>query len=174
MQYIRNTRDLGLTLEIDTPMTVKCYVDASYGVHQDMKSHTGCVITLGKGAIYAKSSTQKITTKSSTEAELVGLSDSSNQVLWVRQFLIDQGYEIRPAIVYQDNKSTIQLIKNGRSNSERTRHINIRYFYLSDRIKENEIIIEYKSTNEMLADMLTKPLQGEQFRALRNILLNIK
>ena len=91
----------------------------------------------------------------------MGLSDSSNQVLWVRQFLIDQGYEIRPAIVYQDNKSTIQLIKNGRSNSERTRHINIRYFYLSDRIKENEIIIEYKSANEMLADMLTKPLQGE-------------
>ena len=91
----------------------------------------------------------------------MGLSDSSNQVLWVRQFLIDQGYEIRPAIVYQDNKSTIQLIKNGRSNSERTRHINIRYFYLSDRIKENEIIIEYKSANEMLADKLTKPLQGE-------------
>ena len=91
----------------------------------------------------------------------MGLSDSSNQVLWVRQFLIDQGYEIRPAIVYQDNKSTIQLIKNGRSNSERTRHIDIRYFYLSDRIKENEIIIEYKSANEMLADKLTKPLQGE-------------
>ena len=69
VQYVRNTRDLGLTLTIGDPMTVMSYIDASYGVHQDMKSHTGSTITLGKGSIYAKSSTQKLTTKSSTEAE---------------------------------------------------------------------------------------------------------
>ena len=173
VQYIRGTRDLGLTLTIGDPMTVISYIDASYGVHQDMKSHTGSTITLGKGSIYAKSSTQRLTTKSSTEAELVGLSDSANQVLWTRYFIIAQGYTNRPAIIFQDNKSTIQLITNGRSNSERTRHIDIRYFFLTDRIKENEINVTYKPTNEMLADMLTKPLQGEQFRALRNLLLNI-
>ena len=86
----------------------------------------------------------------------------------------DQGYKMEPATIYQDNKSTIQLINNGRSNSEKTRHVNIRYFFLTDRIKTNEIKIEYKSTKEMLADILTKPLQGEQFRALRNQLLNNK
>ena len=123
--------------------------------------------------MYAKSSTQKLTTKSSTEAELVGLSDSANQVLWTRLFIIDQGYQDRSAIIFQDNKSTIQLINNGRSNSERTRHINIRYFFLHDRVKEKEINIIYKPTNDMLADMLTKPLQGEQFRAFRDKLLNI-
>jgi hypothetical protein len=138
-----------------------------------MKSHTGSIITLGKGAIYAKSSTQKLTTKSSTEAELVGLSDSSNQVLWTRNFIISQGYQHGSAIIYQDNQSTIQLINNGRSNSERTRHIDIRYFFLHDRIKEKEITIKYKPTNLMIADLLTKPLQGEQFRALRNQLLNV-
>jgi hypothetical protein len=172
IQYVRETKELGLTLSAEDPITVKSYIDASYGVHQDMKSHTGCVITLGKGMIYAKSSTQKLTTKSSTEAELVALSDSSNQVLWTRQFLIDQGYKDRSAIIFQDNQSTIQLINNGRSNSERTRHINIRYFFLHDRIKEKEITIIYKPTDEMLADLLTKPLQGEQFRHLRNLLLN--
>ena len=172
IQYVRHTKDLGLTLHIEDPTTVICYVDASYGVHHVMKSHTGSAITLGKGVVYAKSSTQKLTTKSSTEAELVGLSDSANQVLWTRLFLINQGYKDRSAIIFQDNKSTIQLINNGRSNSERTRHIDIRYFFLHDRIKEREITICYKSTNEMLADMLTKPLQGEQFRAFRNQLLN--
>ena len=172
IQYIRGSKDLGLTLKIDEPITVTSYIDASYGVHQDMKSHTGSVITLGKGAIYGKSSTQKLTTKSSTEAELVGLSDSANQVLWTRLFLIDQGYQDRSAIIFQDNKSTIQLINNGRSNSERTRHIDIRYFFLHDRIKEKDITIIYKPTTDMLADMLTKPLQGEQFRAQRNQLLN--
>jgi hypothetical protein len=173
VQYIRGTRDLGLTLTIDDPMTVISYIDASYGIHHDMKSHTGSTITLGRGSIYAKSATQKLTTKSSTEAELVGLSDSSNQVLWTRYFIIAQGYSNKPAIIFQDNKSTIQLITNGRSNSERTRHIDIRYFFLTDRIKDKEIQVTYKPTNEMLADMLTKPLQGEQFRALRNLLLNI-
>ena len=173
IQYIRGTRDLGLTLTIGDPLTVISYTDASYGVHQDMKSHTGSTITTGRGSIYAKSSNQKLTTKSSTEAELVGLSDSANQVLWTRYFIIAQGYSNRPAIIYQDNKSTIQLIANGRSNSEQTRHIDIRYFFVTDRIKEMEVQNIYKSTKEMLADMLTKPLQGEQFRALRNLLLNI-
>ena len=173
VQYIRGTRDLGLTLTIGDPMTVISYIDASYRVYQDMKSHTGTTITLGKGSIYAKSSTHRLTTKPSTEAELVGLSDSANQVRWTRYFIIAQGYTNRPAIIFQDNKSNIQLITNRRSNSERTRHIDIRYFFLTDRIKENEINVTYKPTNEMLADMLTKPLQGEQFRALRNLLLNI-
>ena len=172
IQYIRGTKNLGLELEIDDPTRVYAYVDASYGVHSDMKSHTGSVISLGKGVIYGKSSTQKLNTKSSTESELVGLSDSANQILWVRNFMLNQGYKMEPAIIYQDNKSTIQLINNGRSNSEKTRHVNIRYFFLTDRIKTNEIKIEYRSTKEMLADILTKPLQGEQFRALRNQLLN--
>ena len=86
IQYARHTRDLGLTLLVKDPINVTFYVDASYGRHHDMKSHTESAITLGKGVVYAKSSTQKLTTKSSTEAELVGLSDSANQVLWTRLF----------------------------------------------------------------------------------------
>lgn len=80
IQYLRFTKDLGLVLEIDDPTQVYAYVDASYGVHSDMKSHTGSVISLGKGTIYGKSSTQKLNTKSSTESELVGLSDSADNM----------------------------------------------------------------------------------------------
>ena len=67
---------------------VYAYVDASYAVHPDMKSHTGCVISLVMGHIYAKSSTQKLNTKSSTEAELVGRSDCSNQLIWMDKKLL--------------------------------------------------------------------------------------
>jgi len=137
-----------------------------------MKSHTGAVIGVGLGPVYAKSSRQKLNTKSSTEAELVGLSDSSGQVIWTRNFLIGQGYNMAPATVYQDNMSTIALLKNGCSNSSRTRHIAIRYFFVSDRVKSGEIKIEYMPTGEMLADILTKPLQGALFLKLRNKLLN--
>ena len=133
VQYIRGTQHMGITFEVDKPIHVIAYIDASYGIHPDKKSHTGSVITLGKGAIYSKSGTQRLNTKSSTEAELVALSDSANQVLWTRNFLERQGHPQPPALIYQDNMSTIQLIENGRSNSERTRHIDVRFFFLHDR-----------------------------------------
>ena len=172
IQYIRDTQTLGVTLEIHDPIQVIAYVDASYGVHKDKKSHTGCCITLGKGTISAKSSTQKLNTKSSTEAELVALSDAANQILFIRNFLISQGYPIGPAIIYQDNLSTIQLIKNGCSNSERTRHVDIRFFFLHDRQEKGDVILQYMRTEDMIADILTKPLQGESFMRLRDQLLN--
>ena len=124
------------------------------------------------GAIYAKSGTQRLMTKSSTEAELVALSDSANQVLWTRNFLQRQGHHQPPAAIYRDNQSTIQLIRNGRSNSERTRHVDIRYFYLHDKLSIGDVDITYIPTEEMIADILTKPLQGELFRKLRKELIN--
>ena len=144
-----------------------------YAVHADKKSHTGCIITLGKGAIYSKSSTQKLNTTSSAEAELAAMTQAGNQVLWTRNFLINQEYEVGLAVIYQDNLSTIQSDNNGRSNSERTRHIDIKFFFLHDRIKSDHIIVTYKSTKEMIADLLTKPLQGKLFQELRDQVLNV-
>ena len=172
IRYIRSTKDKGICIDAGKNLSILAYVDASYGVHADYKSHTGCVIGIGKGPVYAKSSGQKINTKSSAEAELVGLSDSVGQVVWTRNFLLEQGYEIGPATIYQDNTSAIALVKNGQSNSHRTRHIAIRYFFIKDRVNSGEIRIEYMRTGEMLADILTKPLQGELFRRLRDELLN--
>jgi hypothetical protein len=172
IKYLRGTREMGIKLEADKNLAVLAYVDASYGVHDDMKSHTGCVVGIGKGPLYAKSSTQKLNSKSSTEAELIGLSDSSNQIIWTRNFLISQGYDIGPAIVYQDNQSTIAMVKNGKSNSERTRHIAIRFYFVADRVASKEIKLEYMSTSDMLADVLTKPLQSHLFIRLRDQLLN--
>jgi hypothetical protein len=173
VKYIRHTKELGLTLEFDKNVNVVAYVDASYGVHADRRSHTGSTISLGKGSAYAKSSSQKINTKSSTEAELIGLSDSASQVIWSRNFLAAQGYEMGPAKIWQDNMSTIAMIKNGRPNSDRTRHIDIRYFWLTDRVAIGEIVIDYKPTADMIADILTKPItDATVFTRLRQLLLN--
>ena len=86
--------------------------------------------------------------------------------------ILHQGYNITAANVYQDNTSTIALAEKGRSTSERTRHVHVRYFFVRDRIQAGEIKISYLPTAEMVADLLTKPLQGELFRKLRNKLLN--
>ena len=155
-------------------MTVKAYIDAAYGVHQDSgKSHTGCVIVLGAGGpLLAKSSKQKIVTKSSTEAELVGLSDTATLAIHLRNFVLDQGYEIGPAVVYQDNMSCMALMKRGGPGSERSRHINIRHFWLSERVDKGEVVIEHLGTEEMFANVLTKPVQGAQFAKERMGLTN--
>jgi hypothetical protein len=105
-------------------------VDASFAVHPDMKSHTGGVMSLSSGTIYGTSTRQKLNTKSSTEAELVGVNNVMLQVLWTRYFLEAQGYGVKDSIIHQDNQSSILLEKQGRaSSSKRTRHINIRYFF---------------------------------------------
>jgi hypothetical protein len=172
VQYIRGTKGYGIRLSGEVNLSVTAFIDASYGVHWDLKSHTGAVITLGKGPVYAKSGIQRLNTTSSAESELVALSDSTGQIIWTRHFLEHQGYKIGPATVYEDNQSAIKLAENGRSNSSRTRHIAVRYFFISDRIASGEIKVEYLNTTDMIADILTKPLQGALFRRLRSLLLN--
>jgi hypothetical protein len=173
IRYIRGTKALGIRLKADKSMVIIVYVDASFAVHPNMRSHTGVLITLFRGPIYAKSSKQKLMTKSSTEAELVAISDALGQVMWTRNFMEAQGYKLPPVKLFEDNMSTIALVKNGKSNSNRTRHIAIRYFFVSDKVETKEIEIDYMPTESMLADVLTKPLQGALFRRLRDELLNV-
>jgi len=152
----------------------KWWIDASYAVHPDMKSHTGGVFSLGKGAVYATSTRQKINTKSSTEAELVGIADLMPQVMWTRYFLEGQGFPVNKSIIYQDNQSAMLLEQNGRtSSSKRTRHINIRYYFITEKVQNGEILVEYCPTKDMIADFFTKPLQGAQFTTFRNFIMNI-
>jgi hypothetical protein len=172
LSYLNATPNLGVVLEAPKGLQLLAYVDASYGVHADFKSHTGAIISLGMGPLWVKSKKQKLNTKSSTESELVAVADALSQVIWTRDFLIEQGHDLGPAKLFQDNLSTIALAARGNSNAERTRHIAIRYFFVKDRIDAQEIALEHLPTGDMIADMLTKPLQGEKFRGMRKLLLN--
>jgi len=172
LRYLNSTKDFGMILEAEHDICVLAYIDASFGVHEDAKSTTGVYITLGRGGVHFKSEKQKIVTKSSTEAELVGLTDSLSQVIWTRDFLIGQGYKMAPARVFQDNTSAMALAAKGRSTNDRTRHIHVRYFFAKDRTESGEITIEHMPTKDMTADLMTKPVQGELFYMLRKKLLN--
>ena len=89
-------------------------MDAYFAVHPDYKSHTGAVMSMGEGAIVSLSRKQRLNTKSSTTAELVGADDASTLILWTKLFLEEQSYDIEMNILYQDNKSAILLESNGR------------------------------------------------------------
>jgi hypothetical protein len=164
LQYIKGSVNDVLRLSADDLHVVKWYVDASFAVHPDFKSHTGASMTYGRGAPITMSRKQKLNTRSSTEAELVGADDAINMILWTKLFLEEQGYAVQQNILFQDNKSAILLEKNGkRSSSKRTRALNIRYFFITDQVEKGNICIEYCPTGEMTADFMTKPLQGELF-----------
>ena len=108
---------------------------------------------------YRGSSKQCSMFKSRSEAELIALADYANQALYLRWFLIDQGYKMGPVTFYKDNTSTMALVARGKPGAEHTRHIDIRYFWLADRVKGREAAIEHMRTAEMYANVMTKPLQ---------------
>ena len=124
-----------------------------------MRSHTGAVMTLGKGVLLSLSAKQKINTKSSTEVKIVAVNDAMNFIEWVQLFVEDHIRDITPkspvklignkTTIQQDNTSAIQLRNNGkRSSTKQTRHINICYFYITDKVKGGHIKIVYHSTTE--------------------------
>ena len=113
--------------------------------------------------MYAKSSKQKIVSKSSTEAELIATSDTAAQAIHLRSFITGQGYTTGPVIIHQDNLSCMALLKRGRPGAEGSRHIDIRYFWLKERVDGGEVRVEHIGTEDMFSNSLTKPTQGAQF-----------
>jgi hypothetical protein len=174
LEYLHGTLDQTRTLGADNLHSMVTWVDASYAIHADMKSHTGGAISLGTGALMTKSTKQKLNTKSSTEAEVVGSSDYLPNTIWAGNFLEAQGYKLEENVFLQDNQSSMKLIKNGRASSgPKTRHMNIRYFFIKDRLQSENIQVKYCPTESMLADFFTKPLQGRLFRKFRAVLLGL-
>jgi hypothetical protein len=172
LSYLKNTINLPLVLSADGSHVIKWWADASFAVRGDLKSQTGASMSLGKGGVYNMSRKQKSNTTSSTEAELVGADDVMPQMIWTRHFLLEQGVEVSQNILFQDNKSAILLETNGQaSSSRRTRHINIRFFFIKDRISSKELELQYCPTDQMVGDFFTKPLQGSKFFFFRQIIM---
>lgn len=175
LKYLNYTKDLPYVLFFQAPLVVVSSADASYATTHDYRSVSGGTVSLGGAVVHAESKTQKIVTKSSHEAEIVCASDYGGRPLWTRNFLQSQGYQVNgtPIVIEQDNMGAMATLTSNKPPSDKSRHINIRYFWLGDRIRANEIALKYIPTADMLADILTKPLQGQRFKMLRDRLLGI-
>ena len=123
-------------------------------------------VTLGVGFFITSSKVQKLNSKSSTEAEIIAVSDGMNIPLWLADFIRLQGYDPQPVRLEQDNQSCMTLLTKGRSTAETTRFIEIRKFWISDYIKNGAVNIVYVPTAEMTSDYFTKPLQGALFEKM--------
>jgi hypothetical protein len=109
---------------------------------------------------------QKMITLNSTESELVALSDGVKQAMWYRRWLRAQDVDTGPIPIFQDNEAVVQLVKNERRSHQRTRHLDVRLFYPRDLILSGDIQVLWCKSEDMLADLMTKPLQGALFQKL--------
>jgi hypothetical protein len=100
------------------------------------------------------------------------VSDTAIQAIHLRNLIIAQGHDLGPPVVYQDNMSCMALFKRRGPGSDRLRHINIRHFWLSERVALKEVVLEHLGIEEMFANILTKPVQGAQFERERLGLTN--
>ena len=173
-KYVNGTKEFHLTITIDDVKIIRWFIDASFAVHPDFKSHTGGNMFWGRGAVISESVKQKLNTRSSTESEVVGVDDVATKVLWAKLFIEAQGYEVERNILYQDNKSSILLETNGKKSAgKRSRALNIRYFFITDQVEKGNVSIEYCPTDNMVADFMTKPLQGTKFENFRKAILGM-
>ena len=172
LEFLNGTVTDKLTLGAESLDCLQNFVDVSFAVHADMRSHSGGVASFDRGVFMPLSRKQRLNTGSSTEGEIVGVSDYASNTIWLLKFLSAQGYKPKLTIIYQDNESAIKLLKHGKKpSSRRTRHIDIRLFNMKDKLREEGIEIVYCPTNKMVADFFTKPIQGSQFPLLRRIVL---
>jgi hypothetical protein len=149
---------------------LKWWVDASFAVHPNMRGHSGGGLYLGRGFLIVSSTKQKRNTRSSTETKIVGADDFMPAICWTRYFMKVQGYDVKDNVLFQDNKSSILLEKNGKASSrKRTKHINIWYLFITDRVSS----VVWCPTGCMIRDYPTKPLQGALFRKFRDQIMGV-
>ena len=173
-KHINATMDQCIVFSPGGDLDLHAYVDASHNCYSDGKGHYGYAIFLGEGnaAFSVKSSKIKIVTQSSTETEYVGLNYVTREVVWARQLITDIGFPPKlPSTLFEDNASTI-LLATGHGRHEMTKHIAPRYHYVREQISNGSIRVEHKPTTEMVADVLTKPLDEELYNKFSRVLMN--
>ena len=150
-----------------------CYSDAAFACHSEYKSRTGVIILCNGGVVATKSSKQTLTTKSTPESELVALSDGATMALGCRQFFECLGEKLGPVPMFEDNKATIEYIDHGGPIHARTRYIGVKLYFTKDHVTSGELKMTYCATEDMLADVMTKPVGGDLFTRLRDTLVHI-
>jgi hypothetical protein len=165
-----------LILCVDFVPVPKWWIDGSHAAHPDVRGHLDAdCMSLGKGMPINASAKQKLNTRSSVETELIAADDFMPIMLWTNHFLDAQGHGHQDAVLHQDNQSAILFKKNGdKSSSKRTKHLNCRFYFITNRINMNELSIERCRTEEMVDHFFTKPLQGKLFYKFRALIIDLQ
>jgi hypothetical protein len=172
LRYLKGTIEHGLVFSGGEDKPLQGYSDSDYGGDEDtFRSTTGYMFTFGGGVVSWNSRLQPTVALSSSEAEYMALSATVQEAVHLRQLLSDLGHEQpRSTTIYEDNQSCIAMANNP-VNHARTKHINIRYHYVREKVRDGTIKLEYLPTAEQVADMLTKGLPKTRLSIIRNLVM---
>jgi hypothetical protein len=160
MRYLKGTLDEGLVFKSAKNPDVKVigYSDADWaGDAMTRKSTSGYLFQVCGGAVSWRSQRQPIVALSSTEAEYIATTVACKELVWLRNLLGDVGFkQVSPTVLHGDNQGAILLSKNP-VHHDRTKHIDLRFHYIRERLINGEVDLRYCATDSMVADAMTKP-----------------
>ena len=171
LRYLQSTADLGIFYASGTESVLIGFTDSDYGGDpDDRKSTSGYAFMLGSGVISWSSKKQSVVSLSTTEAEYIVVASCACQAVWLRRLLTEVHFHQDGSTpIYCDNSSAIKLSKNPVYHG-RSKHIDVRYHFLRDLVKDGTIDLLHCRSEDQLADIFTKPLKFVTFEKLRKLL----
>jgi transposase InsO family protein len=169
LRYLKGTMDYKIAYQpSDSPEPFITYSDADHGGNPDNgKSTGGYVVKIGSGAVSWSSKLQSLVALSTTEAEHISAVEAGKEILWMRQFMGELGYDVSgPSLLRMDNQSAIAVSKNPEHHGK-MKHLSLRLFWIRDAVQEGLIGPVFVSTQNMAADIFTKAL--DRFKVLKCI-----
>ncbi len=171
-QYLSATLGLGITFNANSKNDLVGYTDSDYARLVDGQKSTGrYIFMLSGGPLSPQSKLRSSVALSSTEAEYMATTEAGKEALWISRFLTSFGFWLpnQPVDLRADNKGAISLTENPEFH-RKTKHIEVRWHWIREKVERNEIFISYISTKEMLADGLTKALGPKIFKDFRRMI----
>ena len=169
LRYLKGTIKHGILYSQKNSGECVGYSDADWaGDINDRKSTSGYIFQISGAAVTWRSKKQGCVALSTAEAEYVALCSAGQEAVWLRRLTSELGSPPKAATtIYEDNQSAIAMTKNPQFHG-RAKHIDIKYHFIREQVNSGNVKLKYCPTNDMTADMFTKPLSREQFCKLRN------
>ena len=168
--YLVKTPHHGLCYGKDGETQLNGYTDADFaGDLTTRKSTTGFVFMFNGGPVSWASRRQRSIALSTTDAEFFAVSEGAREAIWLKRLLQEIGIKVNKVPIRCDNKCAIQLVYNP-ENHQRTKHIDVKYFYVREQQEKGVLDISYIHTDEQIADIFTKPLLRPRFEKLRDLI----
>ncbi|KAG8492349.1 hypothetical protein CXB51_009664 [Gossypium anomalum] len=171
LRYLKGTLKLGVMFKKENDLKLMGYSDSDWaGSADDMRSTSGYFFTLGSGAFCWSSKKQQTVAQSTAEAEYIAAAAAVNQAIWLRKLLPDLNEEQSEATeIMVDNQSVVAIAKNPVFHGK-TKHFKIKFHFVREAEQTGEISLVHCSSQDQLADILTKPLGTTRFEALKEMI----
>ncbi|KAK0593658.1 hypothetical protein LWI29_023887 [Acer saccharum] len=166
IRYVNGTSNYQIWYSFDTNASLVGFSDADWaGNCDDRKSTSGSCFFLGNNLVSWFCKKQNSISLSTAKAEYIAAGSGCTQLLWMKQMLVDYGFNQGTLTLFCDNISAINISKNPVQHS-RTKHIDIRHHFIRELVENKCIVLEHIGTNDQLADLFTKPLDATRFKTL--------